>query len=84
MMFLRVSQKLTPVWLVHQAHYATLDLDQGPIIDQNVIQVSHRDSPEAFIRKGRILERSVLVRAVQAHIDNRIIVYNNKCVVFSD
>jgi formyltetrahydrofolate deformylase len=69
---------------ISSAHYATLDLDEGPIIDQDVIQVSHRDSTHAFVRKGEMLERTVLVRAVQAHLDNRVIVYNNKCVVFGD
>jgi len=68
----------------HQAHYATLDLDQGPIIEQDVIQVSHRDQVKAFVRKGQILERTVLVRALQAHLDNRVIVNDNKCVVFGD
>jgi hypothetical protein len=67
-----------------QAHYATLDLDEGPIIDQDVIAVSHRDSANDFVRKGRMLERGVLVRAVQAHLANRTIIYNNKCVVFGD
>lgn len=66
------------------AHYATSTLDAGPIIEQDAIHVSHRDTPQAFIRKGQILERSVLVRALQAHLDNRVIVYDNKCVVFGD
>ena len=54
------------------------------IIEQDVIAVSHRDTVNDYIRKGRILERSVLVRAVQAHLDNRVTVYGNKCVVFGD
>lgn len=66
------------------AHYATLDLDDGPIITQDVIHVSHRDDVQDFIRKGKILERNVLAQALQAHLDDRIIVYNNKCVVFGD
>jgi formyltetrahydrofolate deformylase len=66
------------------AHYATLDLDDGPIITQDVIHVSHRDDVQNFIRKGKILERNVLAQALQAHLDDRIIVYNNKCVVFGD
>jgi len=70
--------------LLFQAHYATVDLDEGPIIEQDVIQVSHRDQVEDFVRKGQILERTVLVRALQAHLDNRCIVNNNKCVVFGD
>ena len=67
-----------------QAHYATLELDAGPIIEQDVIQVSHRDIVQDFVRKGQILERTVLVRALQAHLDNRVIVFQNKCVVFGD
>jgi formyltetrahydrofolate deformylase len=66
------------------AHYATVDLDEGPIIAQDVIHVSHRDSVHDLIRKGRILERNVLTHALQAHLDDRTLVYNNKCVVFGD
>jgi formyltetrahydrofolate deformylase len=66
------------------AHYATEELDEGPIITQDVIDVTHRDQARDYIRKGRILERTVLVNAVQAHLENRILVYNNKCVVFSE
>lgn len=66
------------------AHYASPDLDEGPIIEQDVINVSHRDEVHDFIRKGRILERNVLVHALEAHLNDRIIVYNNKCVVFGD
>ena len=66
------------------AHFATPILDEGPIISQDVISVSHRDEVHDFIRKGRILERNVLVQALQAHLDDRIIVYDNKCVVFGD
>lgn len=64
------------------AHYATAELDQGPIIEQDITRISHRDEVEDLIRKGRLLEKSVLVTAVKAHIEDRIIVYNNKCVVF--
>lgn len=66
------------------AHYVTEDLDQGPIIEQDVTHVSHRDSHNKFVHKGQILERNVLVRALQAHLDHRVIVHNNKCVVFTD
>ena len=66
------------------AHYATLDLDDGPIIEQDVIQVSHRDEVKDMLRKGRILERNVLLKALEAHLDDRVIVYKNRCVVFSD
>lgn len=61
-----------------------MDLDEGPIIEQDVIQVSHRDEVGDFVRKGQILERAVLVRALQAHLNDRVIVNGNKCVVFGD
>ena len=64
------------------AHYATAALDQGPIIDQDVAPVSHRDSVADLVRKGRDLERVVLARAVDLHLRNRILVYGNKTVVF--
>jgi formyltetrahydrofolate deformylase len=64
------------------AHYATPELDQGPIIDQDVARVSHRDAVADLIRKGRDLEKVVLARAVDLHLRNRIVVYGNKTVVF--
>lgn len=64
------------------AHYATTELDEGPIIEQDVIRCSHRDSVEDLTRKGRDLERVVLARAVRAHLDDRVLVYGNKTVVF--
>jgi formyltetrahydrofolate deformylase len=64
------------------AHYATSDLDEGPIIDQDVTRCSHRDSVEDLVRKGRDLEKLVLARAVRWHLDDRILVYGNKTVVF--
>jgi formyltetrahydrofolate deformylase len=64
------------------AHYATRELDQGPIIEQDVARVSHRDSVDDLIRKGRDLEKVVLARAVDLHLRNRIVVYGNKTVVF--
>jgi formyltetrahydrofolate deformylase len=64
------------------AHYATPELDQGPIIDQDVTRVSHRDSVDDLVRKGRDLEKTVLARAVDFHLRNRIVVYGNKTVVF--
>ncbi|KAI2488647.1 Formyl transferase [Fragilaria crotonensis] len=66
------------------AHYATADLDEGPILEQDICRISHRDDVSDLLRKGRILERNVLVHAVKAHLEDRIIVYNNKCVVFGD
>lgn len=64
------------------AHYATADLDEGPIIEQDVVRVSHRDSVSALIRKGKDLERVVLARAVRLHLQNRVLVYGNRTVVF--
>ncbi len=64
------------------AHYATEDLDEGPIIEQDIQRVSHKDSVEDMVRKGRDLEKIVLARAVRLHLSNRILVYNNKTVVF--
>ena len=65
------------------AHYATLDLDEGPIIAQEVVSVSHRDSVEDLVRKGRDLETVVLARAVRAHVEHRTLVFGNKTIVFA-
>jgi len=65
------------------AHYATKDLDEGPIIEQDVIPASHRDTVADLVRKGRDVERAVLSRAVRWHLDDRVLVYGNKTVVFS-
>ncbi len=64
------------------AHYVTEELDRGPIIEQDVARVSHRDSVDDLIRKGRDLEKVVLARAVNLHLRNGILVYGNKTVVF--
>ncbi len=64
------------------AHYATAVLDDGPIIAQDVTRVTHRHGAEDMIRKGRDLEKLVLAQAVRWHLENRILVYNNKTVVF--
>lgn len=64
------------------SHYVTEVLDDGPIIEQDVVRVSHRDSIEDLIQKGRDLEKVVLSRAVRWHIENRILLYGNKTVVF--
>ena len=64
------------------AHYATVDLDEGPIIEQDVVPVSHRDTPEDLVRKGRDVERTVLSRAVAWHLEGRILVNDNKTFVF--
>jgi formyltetrahydrofolate deformylase len=65
------------------AHYATTELDDGPIIEQDVSRVSHRDEIPALIRVGRDLETVVLARAVRWHLTDRILVYRNKTVVFT-
>jgi formyltetrahydrofolate deformylase len=65
------------------AHYATSDLDEGPIIEQDVIRTSHRDSVDDLVRKGRDLEKVALARAVRNHLEDRILVYGNKTVVFA-
>ncbi len=64
------------------AHYVTPELDAGPIIEQDVVRVSHRDEVKDLIEKGRDLERQVLARAVKWHLEDRILVYENKTVVF--
>ncbi|MCH7511497.1 MAG: hypothetical protein IIB19_03915 [Chloroflexi bacterium] len=64
------------------AHYVTPKLDEGPIIAQDIVRVSHRDSATDLVRKGRDLEKVVLARAVDLHLRNRIVVYGNKTVVF--
>ena len=64
------------------AHYVTEVLDEGPIIEQDIARISHRDQVEDLIQKGRDLERVVLSRAVRWHIDNRILPYANKTVIF--
>jgi formyltetrahydrofolate deformylase len=64
------------------AHYATDDLDEGPIIEQDVGTISHRDTRDGLVRLGREVERSVLARAVQWHIEDRVFVHGNKTVVF--
>jgi formyltetrahydrofolate deformylase len=65
------------------AHYATGDLDEGPIIDQDVERVTHECSPDDLKRIGKDIERRVLSNAVRAHLDNQIIVTNNRTIVFS-
>jgi formyltetrahydrofolate deformylase len=64
------------------AHYVTSELDQGPIIEQDVCRVSHRDDVDALVQKGRELERQVLTRAVRAHLQRRVLVTGNKTIVF--
>jgi formyltetrahydrofolate deformylase len=65
------------------SHYVTAELDQGPIIEQDVARISHRDSVEDLVAKGRDLEKLVLTRAVKLHLEHRVLVYGNKTVVFA-
>ena len=65
------------------AHYATTDLDEGPIIEQDVIRCSHADTTKDLVRKGRDVERSVLAQAVRWHLDDRVLVCGNRTVIFS-
>jgi formyltetrahydrofolate deformylase len=64
------------------SHYVTEQLDQGPIIEQDVVRVSHKDSVEDMVRKGRDIEKLVLARAVTAHLEHRVLVYGNRTMVF--
>jgi formyltetrahydrofolate deformylase len=64
------------------AHYVTEVLDDGPIIEQDVVRISHRDTVDELVQKGRDLEKVVLSRAVGWHIENRILLYGNKTVIF--
>ncbi|WP_312595874.1 formyltetrahydrofolate deformylase [Brevundimonas sp.] len=66
------------------AHYVTPDLDEGPIIEQDVERISHRDTPADLIRKGRDIERRVLARAVRRHLEDRVLLHGAKTVVFED
>ena len=65
------------------SHYVTAELDAGPIIEQDVVRVSHAHSIKNLIAKGRDLEKIVLANAVKHHIDQKVLVYGNKTVVFS-
>ncbi|WP_017672692.1 formyltetrahydrofolate deformylase [Blastomonas sp. AAP53] len=66
------------------AHYVTADLDEGPIIAQDVEQITHADSPDTLVRKGRDIERRVLARAVRHHLADRVLLNGSKTVVFTD
>ncbi|MGB5943610.1 MAG: formyltetrahydrofolate deformylase [Leeuwenhoekiella sp.] len=65
------------------SHYVTADLDEGPIIEQEIVRVSHIHDVQDFILKGRDLEKIVLARAIKAHIEHKVLVYGNKTVIFS-
>ena len=64
------------------AHYVTEELDAGPIIEQDVARVTHREPAETMVALGRDIERTVLARAVKAHLDDRVLVHGNRTVVF--
>lgn len=64
------------------SHYVTEELDEGPIIEQDVIRITHKDSLKDLIRKGRDLERLVLARALDLHINNRVLRYGKKTIIF--
>ncbi|MET0430670.1 MAG: formyltetrahydrofolate deformylase [Microvirga sp.] len=66
------------------AHYVTADLDEGPIIEQDVERISHSDTPEDLVRKGRDIERRVLSRAIAWHLEGRVVQNGSKTVVFRD
>lgn len=64
------------------SHYVTEELDQGPIIEQDVTRISHRDSIEQLVRKGKDLEKWVLCAAVRLHLEHKVLVFNNKTILF--
>ncbi len=65
------------------SHYVTEELDAGPIIEQDVVRITHKDTPESLVLKGRDLEKIVLSRAVKKHIERKILTYHNKTIIFS-
>ena len=65
------------------SHYVTTELDAGPIIEQDVVRITHKDSIEDLVNKGKDLEKMVLSRAVQKHIERKVLAYKNKTVIFS-
>lgn len=65
------------------SHYVTAELDAGPIIEQDVARITHKDTPESLVLKGKDLEKIVLSRAVTKHIERKILTYNNKTIIFN-
>lgn len=65
------------------SHYVTTNLDAGPIIEQDVVRITHKDTVDDLVNKGKDLEKIVLSRAVQKHIERKVLAYNNKTVIFS-
>jgi formyltetrahydrofolate deformylase len=66
------------------AHYVTADLDEGPIVEQDVERISHRDTPDDLVRKGRDIERRVLARALRYHLEDRVMLNGRRTIVFQD
>lgn len=65
------------------SHYVTAELDAGPIIEQDVVRITHKDTPETLVLKGKDLEKIVLSRAVKKHIEHKVLTYKNKTIIFS-
>ncbi len=65
------------------SHYVTAELDAGPIIEQDVVRITHKDTPETLVLKGKDLEKIVLSRAVEKHVERKILTYKNKTIIFS-
>lgn len=65
------------------SHYVTAELDAGPIIEQDVVRISHKDNPRSLVEKGKDLEKIVLSRAVKKHLERKILTYHNKTIIFS-
>ena len=65
------------------SHYVTADLDAGPIIEQDVVRITHKDTPDSLVLKGSDLEKIVLSRAVMKHVEHKVLTFNNKTIIFS-
>ena len=65
------------------SHYVTTELDAGPIIEQDVVRITHKDTVQDLVNKGKDLEKIVLSRAVQKHIERKVLAYKNKTVIFN-
>lgn len=65
------------------SHYVTAELDAGPIIEQDVVRITHKDTPESLVLKGKDLEKIVLSRAVKKHVERKVLTYKNKTIIFS-
>ena len=65
------------------AHYVTKELDEGPILYQDVVNINHNHSVNEMVKLGREIERNVLFKAVKAHLEHKVIIYNNKTIVFN-